>query len=457
MAHMSKSREAGELRVRAEAVIADLKNPAIELTAEQVEAKEKEYRALVQRANLLDEITPEKEIERRAEQGDQDFRALKHAMQPTEEDEVEFRTVEQQMEQFRDKVKKAFGGIGAYARAATGMRRDLTPKQVAVLKEAAKFSRTIIGTAADASGGEYLLPLQQDDSLFRVDNAQDGILQRGRRFTVRGRTLRIPHVVQTDGDLTRPLSSISNVQIIGEASSKDIREPVIGQRTLTVFKYAAITQVGDETLEDDLTGELQSALVQMVGGEILNQMNYDMTINGGGTTNSVGALHTSANAALIKVTRQTQNRIKYQDAINMWVRHTHGPRSFWMVSRRAFAELPQFELSTGSSAVWSANFMSNPNQTLLGYPVVVCDFLNTLGSESDFALVNPDFYAVGLRKALTVESSIHYAFRDDVTTWRFVARGGGIPIPDGTYAYRSAASTKVDEHSPFVTLDDVYV
>jgi hypothetical protein len=38
-----------------------------------------------------------------------------------------------------------------------------------------------------------------------------------------------------------------------------------------------------------------------------------------------------------------------------------------------------------------------------------------------------------------------------------VTRGGGIPIPTAPYAYRSVASSNVDEHSPFVVLDDVYV
>jgi 3-hydroxybutyryl-CoA dehydrogenase len=72
----------------------------------------------------------------------------------------------------------------------------------------------------------------------------------------------------------------------------------------------------------------------------------------------------------------------------------------------------------------------------------------------DVALVNGDFYSMGLRQALTVESSIHVAFVQDVTTYRFVARGGGIPLPTSTYAYKvDGAGNKVDPHSPFVTLD----
>jgi HK97 family phage major capsid protein len=92
---------------------------------------------------------------------------------------------------------------------------------------------------------------------------------------------------------------------------------------------------------------------------------------------------------------------------------------------------------------------------LLGYPIVISDFLPTLGVQGDLNLINPAFYAVALRQSLTVESSIHYDFVADVTTYRFFARGGGVPIPDGTYAYKTDGSgNKIDENSPFVTLGD---
>jgi len=85
----------------------------------------------------------------------------------------------------------------------------------------------------------------------------------------------------------------------------------------------------------------------------------------------------------------------------------------------------------------------------------VTDLLPTLGTEGDVALVNGDFYAMGLRQALTVESSIHFAFSSDVTTYRFVARAGGLPIPTSTYAYKvDGSGNKVDVHSPFVVLDE---
>ena len=55
----------------------------------------------------------------------------------------------------------------------------------------------------------------------------------------------------------------------------------------------------------------------------------------------------------------------------------------------------------------------------------------------DLALINPAHYAVGMRQSLTVESSIHYRFRNDITAYRFFARAG--PAPDPAAGWPPAA------------------
>jgi HK97 family phage major capsid protein len=141
------------------------------------------------------------------------------------------------------------------------------------------------------------------------------------------------------------------------------------------------------------------------------------------------------------------------DAFKMYERHTVGPRSVWMVSRRVLAQLFALQATNNTMVTWISNLRDTPQMLLLGLPVIVTDLLNTLGSRADVALVNGDFYAMGLRQALTVESSSHVKFVQDITTYRFLARGGGIPIPTSTYAYKTVAGVKVDAHSPFVVLD----
>lgn len=453
----TKNKEANELFTRADAIMAEIGDPTKNLSVEEFTAKKGEYDSLRLRAQTIAGHTPEAEIERQGGEPAPATAALTQRQSPEEQAKQDYPpTLRAKVDALAKNIQRMFGGTANYCRMARGMGTPNAAQQQ-IFTQAQALTRTIIGAANDASGGEFLLPLEQEASIFRIDNTIPGLLQRARMYSMRGRTKRIPYLIQDNESLTRPLSGISAITIVGEADSKPVREPKFGQRLLTAYKYAAISEIADETLDDDFTGDLEPALTMSVGNEILNQLNFDITINGNGTGAPLGALNTS-NGALLKITRQTINRIKFADAVNMYTSHTHGPNSFWLISRRAIGELFSFEISTGSGATFLANLRADPSGfPLLGYPIVVSDFLNALGSEGDFALINPDHYAAALRRQLTVESSIHVKFVNDVTTWRFFARGGGIPIPTAPYAYRSVASSNVNEHSPFVVLDDVYV
>lgn len=470
----TKNREANELRAKAHALRAELLDATKEFTVDEVTKKTDAIRALDQRAQAAAEFTPEAEIER---QGGDDIPGVQKTgadgtpvPSPTAGEDNAPITMKAQVEQLRKDILKQFGGEMGYLRALTGKFR-MNERQVALVArakaltqhlvpEAPDVQRTIVGTASDASGGEFLLPLQQEQSIFEVSNLQAGILERARRYAVTGRTLRIPYLVQTDGTAgkTRPMAGIANVTIVGEAGTKPSREPSFAQRLLTVYKWAAIAQIGDETIADDFTGDLQPAVTGAVGGQVMNAMNEYMTIDGTGTSQPLGALNT-ANGALMTVNRAASNKVGTADVFAMYSRHTMGPNSFWLCSRRVVEQLFALAIPAGSTGTSIVSYLPDlrgkPQLTLLGMPVVITDLLPTLGSTADLALINPDFYACAIRTQLTVESSIHVRFVDDVTTYRFFARGGGIPIPDAPYAYKSdgsATAAYTDQHSPFVAL-----
>lgn len=440
---VSKNRAANELREQAHKLRADLMDPSVQFSADEVEKRTADIRALEMRAAAAAEFTGDAEIARqggdeglvRVDVGAPEFAGMKDA-----QDEV------------RRELVKGFKNVGSYLRAVA--KGPANAKEAEALKRVDLMTRTITGST---NGGEYLLPLTQVPEIFSTSNAQPGLFQYARRYNVPGRSLRIPYLIQDEGTTTldRPMAGkIANVTIVGEGSTKPVREPSFGQRELTMYKYAAITQFGDELLGDDFTGELPSEVTAAVGGQIINKINEDITIDGSGSSQPLGALHTSANAALIKVPRASANDFTAVDAFKMYERHTHGPNSVWMISRRVLAKLFAMQTTNNTMVAFLPNLRDGAPATLLGLPVIVTDLLKTLGTEGDVALVNGDFYAMGLRQALTVESSIHFAFSSDVTTYRFVARAGGIPIPTSTYAYKTSAGVKVDEHSPFVVLDE---
>lgn len=454
-----KNRAENEFRAQAEALRTKLADPTVQMTKDELEQTVANVATLEARAAAVAGFTPEQEIEDQG--GDEPLRRA--APDSGDKDTEE---VKSEMDQLAADVKRSFGSVNNYIRAVTqrSVYERCNAKQRAVLKRASGLTvntlgrddleqrATIVGTASDASGGEFLLPLQQAPNIFSVENVQVGLLQRGQRYPVTGRSIRIPYVVQTDGDNTRPMAGVAAITIVGEGGTKPAREPVFLQRTLNVQKWAAIAKAGDELFADDYTGDFESVLTRQVGGQVLNEINGYM-VTGTGSGQPLGALHAN-NTALLTVNRQTSMSVTATDAFKMWSRHTHGPSSYWSCSRRVMEQLFGLTLGSNTLVTFLQNLNGAPVFSLLGYPVVVSDLQPTLGVKGDLALINPAFYAVAMRTQLTIESSIHVEFVNDLTTYRFYARAGGLPIPDGTYAYAASGGTKIDEHSPFVVLGD---
>lgn len=452
------------LRTEAQQLRDKLLDASKPMTVEEVRQSTEGLQALETRITAISGLSPEAELD---DQGGDE--ALRRAapdaaspMHPAGRYDMGLR-YRRFWERLGEEVAEEFGGPNGYLRAlmqASGDVARLPEKQRGVINRVQKFwedkyqKRAIIGDAGDASGGEFLLPLQQVPNIFAVGVEQPSFLDYCTQYPIAGRTLRIPVLEQTNAADTRPTAGIANVSIVGEGTEKPERQPSFIQRLLTAYKIAAYSELGDETLEDDFTGQLQSTVQAAIGGQIRNFLGELITYDGTGTAMPLGAVHAN-NAALYSVDRLTTGAITTRDVFEMFARHVFGGgRSVWLAHSSVLPELMDLTLGgSGASLVtWLQQLQGAPQMMLLGVPVVLTDMAPVLGSPGDLALLNGGFYACAIRKALTVQSSIHYRFRNDLTALRFVMRGGGIPIPTGTYSYKSTGVAKVYEKSPFVAL-----
>ena len=106
-------------------------------------------------------------------------------------------------------------------------------------------------------------------------------------------------------------------------------------------------------------------------------------------------------------------------------------RYFWMISP-AKAALIQLNDTTGR-LIYMPNFPSMDRGTatvqvpmlLFGMPVVVSQFPASSGSSTDFVLVDPSVYLLGLRQDLEVASSEHVNFLSYQMTYRWLMRADG--------------------------------
>lgn len=459
---VSKDRAATELRAQATKLRQEIMATDTPLTTDELKTKTDALKALEARAAVIAGFTGDDEINRQGGTGTEVTQmAGPENTSATRTADLARSPMADRLKDFSTRAKKEFGDVRTFLDVVVsgrpGRSDSVTETQKRLIDEARTLTRAIVGTTGDVSGGEFLLPLTQVQTIFSLANVQQGLLQRARAYNVPGRTLRIPYLIQTDEaastTLDRPMAGqIANIAIVGEGSTKPARTPEFGQRLLTVYKYAAITQVSDEMLSDDFTGELPQEFINAVGQQALNKVNEDITINGSGTAEPSAALYAGA-AWNISVNRNTGSSILPVDIFAMYARHTHGPNSVWFASRRTVQQLYNMSLTSASLVTFLRDLNQAPQMMLLGYPVILTDLLNTVGSAGDIALVNPDFYAFALRQALTVESSRDFAFTQDLTTYRFIVRAGGLSINTGKYAYKYAGSQGVDEHAPFVYLN----
>jgi len=446
-----KNAQANEFLGRAAALEAELADTTKTFTLDEVKARVAETQALKERA-LIASQAKEQAVQQRAEQG--------HLSIPGPETDAVVQSDQAEFKAVGERVARAFGSAGRYVLA---MARRSTP-EAAPWTEAQKAAhaalrsyqqRTMVGTANDASGGEFLLPLTQAPDIFVGANiVQPGLFERAPRYPCPGRSVRIPYLIQDAVTDTRPLSGIAATAIEAEAGEKDVREPSIGQRTVTAYKWAAYTEAGDELLEDDYTGQLTSILQRAVGGDIANSINLSITSGGSGSSQPLGALHTN-NGALITVNRATSMTIAAGDVLNMLAKSTMGPNTFWLAHPSTIPQILGMQLTSGSQVTYLQNLAGAPGAMLLGFPLIWSHLGSVLGVAGDLALIDPAHYAVVMRREVTMQSSIHYKFQNDVTAYRFFARAGGLPIPTSEYSFAgNGTNAKTYEFSPFVRLGD---
>lgn len=215
--------------------------------------------------------------------------------------------------------------------------------------------------------------------------------------------------------------------LTGEGAAKTATEPAFGTLEIPVYKLAAYTVASDELLADSAIG-LQDLLVTLFRGA-MNDRWEDYFINGSGSGQPLGFAHSSA-AGTIVVSRTTSgNDFDLDDALAMKKRLLVRDASKVAWGMHPFLEPDLINLAQGGNSLvtYVQNLNDAPPLRLLGYPVVFSEHLADPGDAGDVVLGDFSGYLKVARQDSTIDTSIHYKFVNDQTTWRVVARQGGKP------------------------------
>lgn len=229
-------------------------------------------------------------------------------------------------------------------------------------------------------------------------------------------------------------------------------EASFGTTTLDAKKLIAYAEAKNELVRD------WSAFGAWIGASMPRALAFseDLAFQGGtGVGEPLGML-TPGNTALVVVdpeAGQSSSTILWQNVVSMFARMMPQSlsRAVWIASVDTFRELATMALSvgTGGAPVWLNNGVEGPPMRLLGRPVYLSEKTpGPLGAAGDLSFVDPSFYLVGDRQAMTAESSEHYKFKSDRTVYRVIQRVDGRPWLDSAIEPANGGPAL----SPFVQL-----
>ena len=320
-------------------------------------------------------------------------------------------------------------------------------KAVAETKQGHRDERLVKGTKALAEGagvtGGYMVPQGFLAEVFEVEGFNAVIEPRARVIEMNGRSLNMPALDQTGTAVDKPhfLGSL-DMRWTEESAAKPEAEPAFKQIELVPHKIAGYCEVSDELFEDS-NPSINSYLSGLFG-EALAWFKDRAYIQGDGVGKPLGIIGAAGRFTQV---RAVAANFGYVDAVNM-LTHFRGKNAVWLMHQSVMPELYTMQ-DPGNNYVYVTNAPGRAPQNLLGYPVIFTEHNETLGTTGDVLLCDLSKYLIGKRKGITVETSGHVKFREDVTAFRFFARTDGQEGNQSTIMLADGAT----QVSPFVELD----
>ncbi|NIV36793.1 MAG: phage major capsid protein [Anaerolineae bacterium] len=276
-----------------------------------------------------------------------------------------------------------------------------------------------------AEGG-YLVPAEFLNELVRVaDPFQEVVYPRARKIPGSRRSIQIPVLDQTGTP-----AAADKIEYYGgvvsywteEAAAKTATEPDFKQLELVAHKLAAYTQASDELLADSAQS-LDALLRSLFAGAIRFRRDYAY-LRGTGAGQPLGVLNSGA---LLTTARDVANQVSANDIHSMMAIFlpTSMGNATWVINQTCMEWI--LALGDGTNWIFANDATQRPSLYLYGIPIVWTEKTPALGTTGDVMLCDFSYYYIYDRSGIAIDVSQHYAFINDLTTWRCVFRTDGQP------------------------------
>jgi len=299
-----------------------------------------------------------------------------------------------------------------------------------------KLARLTAYSEQQPAEGGFLVPETLRSELLQMSLEKAVVRPRARVVPMESQRVPFPKIDST----TNVGSVYGGITAYWVEESADLpeSEASFGRSVLDAKKLITYAEAPNELVRD------WSAFGAFIGGVMPEAMAFfeDLAFMGGnGVGMPTGVLNTtnSVNIAVAAESGQGANTIVWQNVIKMFARML--PQSLssavWIATIDSFPELATMALSvgTGGGPVWlggpNASGADTPPVTILGRPVIFTEKTPAaLGGQGDLSFVDLSYYLIGDRQQMTAESSEHYKFKNDRTSYRITQRVDGRPWLD---------------------------
>lgn len=267
-------------------------------------------------------------------------------------------------------------------------------------------------TKGVAAAGGNTVPTSFRARLWEMIEARSAVLSAGAQVitTAGGESIDLPRV-----------SSYGTATATSEGSAIAESDPAFAKDTIGSFKYANITQVSRELLEDsgvDLEGFLARHFAVATDKAV-----GPMWVSGTGTTQprgvvfSAGTGHTGGTGL--------GGAPSYDDLVETMyaLDREYRPGAAWMMADSAAKAIRKLKDADGTP-IWQNSMQAGEPDRLFGYPIYVDPYMAAVGTGVQ-SIVFGDLSTFIVRLAgggLRIDRSNEYAFANDLITWRSVLR-----------------------------------
>lgn len=199
-------------------------------------------------------------------------------------------------------------------------------------------------------------------------------------------------------------------------------------RSVPLHELYCLALATEELLED--APRLRNRLTKKAAQAIAWKKNLSI-VEGTGVGQPLGWFKSGALLTIPKESGQAADTITALNVIKMYSRlqMIPGDRPFWMVNQDALPQL--MTMTIGDKPIWmppSGDLTGAPGGFLLGRPVRLSEFANTVGDKGDIQLISPKgFYGARRSTGNKFASSIHLYFDYATEAFRWTFRYGGQP------------------------------